>query len=179
LIRSSLAPATKTVAPIVKLMLDNGVEYSDSAKVTFVDNAIDINSATVRVRAVLPNPEGKLLPGQFVRVKVEGVSLANVVSVPRKAVMSNAQGSAVFIVGADRKVEARPVQIGRSMGNNVLVTSGLQKGDRYIVEGAFMRVQPGMEVSAVSVDGAARQAETAPKLDNAAKAKQLKDREDA
>jgi membrane fusion protein (multidrug efflux system) len=179
LIRSSLAPATKTVAPIVKLMLDNGIEYSDSAKVTFVDNAVDINSGTVRIRAVLPNPEGKLLPGQFVRAKVEGVSLANVVSVPRKAVMSNAQGSVVFVVGADRKAEARPVQLGRSMGNNVLVTSGLQKGDRYIVEGAFMRVQPGMEVNTVSVDGAARQAETAPKTDESGKAKAAKDREDA
>lgn len=179
LIRNSLAPATKSVAPIVKLVLDNGGEYADSAKVTFVDNAVDINSGTVRVRAVLPNPEGKLLPGQFVRAKVEGVSLSNVVSVPRKAVMSSAQGAAVFVVDAEQKVEARPVQLGRSMGNNVLVTSGLQKGDRYIVEGGFMRVQPGMQVNATSVDGAARQAETAPAPPDSPKTKDAKDREDA
>jgi membrane fusion protein, multidrug efflux system len=179
LIRSSLAPATKSVAPIVKLVLDNGGEYTDTAKVTFVDNAVDVNSGTVRVRAVLPNPEGKLLPGQFVRAKVEGVSVANVVSVPRKAVMASPQGAAVFVVGADQKVEARPVQLGRNMGNNVLVTNGLQKGDRYIVEGAFMRVQPGMQVNAVSVDGAARQAETAPKPAESQQTKPAKDREDA
>ena len=112
------------------------------------------------------------------RAKVEGVSLANVVSVPRKAVMSSQQGAAVFVVGADQKVEARPVQLGRSMGNNVLVTSGLQKGDRYIVEGAFMRVQPGMQVNAVSVDGTTRQAETATTPAKAPK-KDAKDREDA
>jgi membrane fusion protein (multidrug efflux system) len=112
---------------------------------------------------VLRNPEGKLYPGQFVRAKVEGVSLANAVAVPRKAVMTSAQGTAVFVVGPDNKAEPRPVKIARSMGNDVIVTEGLKQGDRYIVEGAFMRVMPGMEVNAVSVDGAARQAETGAK----------------
>ncbi len=160
LIRTSLAPASKSAPPIVKLVLDNGASYPDAAKVTFVDNAVELNSGTVRVRAVLPNPEGKLLPGQFVRAKVEGVSLTNVVAVPRKAIVANAQGSFVMIVDADQKAEMRPVQLGRSMGNEVLVTNGLQAGDRYIVEGAFMRVQPGMQVNTVSVDGVARQAES-------------------
>jgi membrane fusion protein (multidrug efflux system) len=161
LIRASLAPASDAPGPIVKLVLEDGAEYPDAAKVTFVDNAVELNSGTVRVRAVLPNPERKLLPGQFVRAKVEGVTLTNVVSVPRKAIMSNGQGAFVFIVGDDSKVEARPVQLGRSMGNNVLVTQGLQPGDRYIVEGAFMRVQPGMEVNAVSIDAdGVRHAET-------------------
>lgn len=160
LIRSTLAPAAKSAPPIVKLVLENNGEYPEAARVTFVDNAVELNSGTVRVRAVLPNPEGKLLPGQFVRAKVEGVSLTNVVLVPRKAIMANAQGSFVMVVGADQTVEMRPVQLGRSMGNNVLVTSGLNAGDRYIVEGAFMRVMPGMQVNAVSVDGAVRQAES-------------------
>lgn len=157
LIRASLAGSAP---PIVKLLLDGGEEYPEAAKVTFVDNAVDRRSGTVRVRAVLSNPDGKLLPGQFVRAKVEGVALANAVSVPRKAVMSSAQGTAVFIVDSDNKVEARPVRLGRTMGNNVIVTHGLQAGDRFIVEGAFMRVQPGMLVNAVSIDDAARHAET-------------------
>jgi membrane fusion protein (multidrug efflux system) len=159
LIRTGLLPSKAAVSPIVKLVLEDGSEYTDSAKVTFVDNAVDRSSGTVRVRAVLRNTEGKLFPGQFVRAKVEGVSLANAVAVPRKAVMSNAQGTSVFIVGADNKVEARPVKIARNMGNNVVVTEGLNRGDHYIVEGAFMRVQPGMQVTTVSVDGVARQAE--------------------
>jgi len=161
LIRASLAPASKLPPPIVKLVLEDGSEYPDAANVTFVDNAVELNSGTVRVRAVLSNPQGKLLPGQFVRAKVEGVRLTNVVSVPRKAIMSNGQGSFVYVVGDDSKVEMRPVQLGRSMGNNVLVTHGLQPGDRYIVEGAFMRVQPGMEVNPVSIDdGGVRHAES-------------------
>jgi membrane fusion protein (multidrug efflux system) len=180
LIRGGLAPSKSTVAPIVKLVLEDSSEYADTAKVTFVDNAVDRNSGTVRVRAVLRNSEGKLFPGQFVRAKVEGVSLANAVSVPRKAVMSNAQGASVFVVGADDKVEARPVKIARSMGNDVVVTEGLKPGDSYIVEGAFMRVQPGMQVSTVSVDGATRQAETKAPAAQPEKAKtEQRDREDA
>jgi membrane fusion protein, multidrug efflux system len=160
LIRSGLTPAKNAVAPMVKLVLEDGTEYPDTAKVTFVDNAVERTSGTVRVRAVLANPEGKLYPGQFVRAKVEGVSLANAVSIPRKAVMSSAQGTAVFVVDAENKAQPRHVKIARNMGNNVIVTEGLQPGDRYIVEGAFMRVMPGMQVNAVSVDGATRQAET-------------------
>jgi membrane fusion protein, multidrug efflux system len=177
LIRGGLAPSKAAAAPIVKLLLDDGSEFADAAKVTFVDNAVDRSSGTVRVRAVLPNPEGKLFPGQFVRAKVEGVSLANAVSVPRKAVMTSAQGASVFVVGADNKAEPRPVKIARNMGNNVIVTEGLKPGDRYIVEGAFMRVMPGMEVNAVSVDGAVRQAETQMKPAQPVKPKT--DREDA
>ena len=159
LIRNSLPVSNgKPVAPDVRLLLENGAEYPESAKVTFVDNAVDLNSGTVRVRAVLRNPEAQLIPGQFIRARVEGVTLTNVVAIPRKAVMSSGQGSFVWIVVAGGKVEMRPVQIGRSMGNDILVTKGLTPGDRYIVEGV-LKVQPGIQVSAVSVDASARQAE--------------------
>jgi membrane fusion protein, multidrug efflux system len=172
LIRASLAPASKAAAPNVKLLLENGSEYADSATVTFVDNAVDVNSGTVRVRAVLRNPEGQLIPGQFIRARVEGVTLTNVVSIPRKAVMSSAQGPFVWIVGAEEKVEMRPVQLGRSMGNNIVVTNGLAAGDRYVVEGV-LKVQPGVQVSAVSIDAASRQAEESKN------APPKKDKEDA
>lgn len=162
LIRTSLAPASKAPAPSVKLMLEDGSAYPEVARVTFVDNAVELNSGTVRVRAVLRNPQAQLIPGQFIRAKVEGVSLSNVVAIPRKAVMSGPQGAFVWLVGADQKVEIRPVTIGRSMGNNIVVTNGLASGDRYVVEGV-LKVQPGIQVSAVSVDAASRQAETEPK----------------
>jgi membrane fusion protein, multidrug efflux system len=162
LIRANLAPANKLTAPTAKLLLENGSEYPESAKVTFVDNAVEVSSGTVRVRAVVRNADAQLIPGQFIRAKVEGVTLSNIVSIPRKAVMSSAQGSFVWLVDAQQKVQFRPVQIGRSMGNNIIVTSGLAAGDRFVVEGV-LKVQPGIQVSAVSVDAASRQAETAPK----------------
>jgi membrane fusion protein (multidrug efflux system) len=161
IIRSSLAPANKVAPPTVKLLLENGQEYPDSAKVTFVDNAVDVNSGTVRVRAVLKNTEAQLIPGQFIRARVEGVQLTNVVAVPRKAVMSSAQGQFIWVVNGEQKVEFRPVQVGRSMGNNIIVTEGLAPGDRYIVEGV-LKVQPGVQVSAVSPDAPTKQAEQQP-----------------
>lgn len=161
LIRANLAPVNGAAAPTVKLLLENGQEYPESAKVTFVDNAVDINSGTVRVRAVLKNPEAQLIPGQFIRIRVEGVMLSNVVSVPRKAVMSSAQGQFLWIVNGEQKVEFRPVRLGRSMGNNIIVIEGLAPGDRFIVDGV-LKVQPGIQVSAVSVDAASKQAEQQP-----------------
>lgn len=158
LLRNSLAPASKKAAPIVKLLLDDGKEYPEAAKLTFIDNAVDLQSGTVRVRAVLSNPAAQLIPGQFIRARVEGVTLANVVAIPRKAVMSSAQGRFVWVVAAAEKVEMRPVQVGRSIGNNIIVTSGLAFGDRYVVEGV-LKLQPGIQVSAVSTDAGARQAE--------------------
>jgi membrane fusion protein (multidrug efflux system) len=170
LLRNGLAPASKSAPPPgVKLILEDGSEYPQAAQLTFVDNAVEVNSGTVRVRAVLPNKDAQLIPGQFIRAKVEGVMLSHVVSVPRKALMAGPQGSFVWLVGADSKAQMRPVQVGRSMGNNVIVTDGLQPGDRYIVEGVMKVMQPGTLVSAVSAEEAARkpQAQTAQRKEAA------------
>ncbi len=120
LIRNELASGRDAIN--VKLLLEGDEEYAQSAKLNFVDNAVELESGTVRVRAVLANPEARLIPGQFVRAKVEGVTLANVLSIPRKAVMSGPQGRFVYLVDKDSKVEIRPVQVGRNMGNNIMVT---------------------------------------------------------
>lgn len=168
LIRANLAPANRQSAPRVKLLLENGQEYPATAQVDFIDNAVDVNSGTVRVRAVLSNPEAQLIPGQFIRARVEGVMLSSVVAVPRKAVMSSPQGPFTWIVNGEQKVEFRPVQLGRTMGNNIVVTEGLAPGDRYIVEGV-LKVQPGVQVSAVSTDAATKQAEQQSAQDKAAR----------
>jgi len=149
----------RTVGASAKLVLEDGREHPQGAAITFVDTAVERESGTVLVRAVLPNAQAQLLPGQFVRAKLEGVSLSNVVTIPRKAVMSSVQGPFVYLVGADAKAEMRQVRIGRTMGNNVIVTDGLAPGDRYIVEGV-LKVQPGIQVSAVTPEEAARQAES-------------------
>lgn len=154
LIRSNLAGGQ---ALSVALLLDGGDEYSDRAQLTFVDNAVDRSSGTVLVRAVLANAKARFIPGQFIRAKVEGVTLANVVSIPRKAVMSGPQGRFVWLIDAEQKVEIRPVQVGRSVGNNVMVTEGLVAGERYIVDGV-LKVQPGIIVNPVVLDAATQQA---------------------
>ncbi|HEX7116219.1 MAG TPA: efflux RND transporter periplasmic adaptor subunit [Steroidobacter sp.] len=159
LLRRSLNGGSGTV-PVVKVIQEDGTEYPEPAKLTFVDNAVDINSGTVRVRAVLANSEGALIPGQFVRAKVEGVLLSNVVSIPRRAVVSSAQGTFVWLVDSEEKAQMRPVQISRTIGNNVVITDGLKPGERVIVDGVMKVHQPGIQVSAVTVDAATRQAES-------------------
>ena len=164
LLRNGLAPAnTSARPPGVKLLLEDGSEYPQAAQLTFVDNAVEVGSGTVRVRAVLPNADAQLIPGQFIRARVEGVMLSHVVSIPRKALMAGPQGAFVWLVGADSKAQMRPVQVGRSMGNNVIVTDGLQPGDRYIVEGVMKVMQPGIQVSAVTAEEAARKPQAPPK----------------
>ena len=164
LLRNAIAPAAKTQPPLVKVVLDDSSEYPQAATLTFVDNAVDRSTGTVRVRAVLSNPEAQLIPGQFVRARVEGAALANAVSIPRKAIMTSAQGRFVWVVDAADRIEMRPVHMGRNVGNNVVVTSGLNSGDRVVVEGV-LKVQPGIQVSAVSVDAASRQVEAQPSTD--------------
>jgi membrane fusion protein (multidrug efflux system) len=164
LLRNGLAPANKSARPPgVKLLLEDGSEYPQEAQLTFVDNAVELGSGTVRVRAVMPNADAQLIPGQFIRARVEGVMLSHVVSIPRKALMAGPQGAFVWLVGADSKAQMRPVQVGRSMGNNVIVTDGLQPGDRYIVEGVMKVMQPGIQVSAVTAEEAARKPQAPPK----------------
>ncbi|MFL6551039.1 MAG: efflux RND transporter periplasmic adaptor subunit [Povalibacter sp.] len=160
LLRNSIGPASKSV-PSVKLLLEDGTDYPDAAKLSFVDNAVDRQSGTVRVRAILKNASAQLIPGQFIRARVEGVTLADVVSVQRKAVMNSPQGRFVWLVAAGEKIEFRPVQVGRGFGNNVVITQGLAPGDRVVVEGV-MKVQPGAPVSAVPFDAPPKQAASAP-----------------
>jgi membrane fusion protein (multidrug efflux system) len=170
MLRSSLAPANAKggkAPPVVKLLLEEGSEYPDAAKLTFVDNAVERNSGTVRVRAVLANPSGQLIPGQFIRARIEGATLANAITISRKAVMTNAQQHFVWLVAAEDKIEMRPVQIGRNIGNDIVITQGLAPGERVVVEGV-LKVQPGIQVSAVSIDAATKQAEAQPKQGNEA-----------
>jgi membrane fusion protein (multidrug efflux system) len=135
--------------PTVRLVLDNGTEHATPGTLTFVDNAVDTASGTVRARAVLPNPGVALLPGQFVSVKLQGVSLMAAVSLPRRAVMTSTNGSFVWVVGKGQVVELRPVVLGRAFGEQTIITEGLNGGERVVVEGV-LKVKPGATVKVVN-----------------------------
>lgn len=142
LVRARLA---KGPAPPVRLTLQDGTTLPAAATLTFVDNAVEQGSGNVRARAVLPNPDGRLVPGQFVRASIEGVSIPDAVTVPRRAVMSSAQGIFVWTVGDGDKVELRPVRLGPAVGDRTVIAEGLQGGERVVVEGV-LKVQPGVQV---------------------------------
>ena len=133
----------------VRVEVQGGAQLPDPAKLTFVDNAVEPTSGTVRARAVLPNPDGRLVPGQFVRAQLEGVEIADAVTVPRRAVMSSAQGSFVWPVADGDMVELRPVRLSGMAGERAVVAEGLTGGERVVAEGV-LKVQPGVKVKPVA-----------------------------
>ena len=128
-----------------------------NAELSFIDNAVDTSSGTVRMRAVLANHERALWPGQYVRAEFADLTLADSITIPRRAVLSSAQGYAVWIVDGNNSVQQRTIKLGRSTGEEVQITEGLTVNERYVLDDLF-KMQPGMiikPVTASSVTSAA------------------------
>jgi len=147
-------------APTVRVEFEGGEQHPVAATLTFVDTSVEATSGTVRARAVLPNPNGRLVPGQFVRARLEGVEIADAIVVPRRAVMSSAQGSFVWLVGDGDVVDLRPVRLAGTVGDRAVIAEGLAGGERVIIEGV-LKVQPGVKVTIAS-PGAPSDAPAAP-----------------
>jgi membrane fusion protein (multidrug efflux system) len=135
----------------VTVTLDDGTVYPHAGRVEFSETAVDQATGSVTIRATVPNPEGLLLPGMFVRVKVAQGLKSDGILVPQQGVSRDATGAATaLVVNAEDKVEPRKLVTDRTMGDQWLVLSGLQAGDRLIVEGTD-RVKPGQAVKPVPV----------------------------
>ena len=136
----------------VQLILGDGTVYPLEGTLQFRDVSVDPTTGSVILRTVFPNPEGVLLPGLFVRAVVkEGVN-EQAILIPQQAVSRDPMGNPLaLIVDASNKVELRPLTLDRAIGSRWLVASGLQAGDRVVVEGV-QRVRPGMPVKAVPFD---------------------------
>lgn len=132
----------------VTLITDDGQEYGRPGKLLFSDLTVDESSGSVTLRAEIPNPDGLLLPGMYVRARLEQAVDENAITVPQQAVLRTPGGSAVMVVGADGKVASRPVKTGSSSGTAWIITDGLKEGDQVIVEG-LQKVQPGATVKPV------------------------------
>lgn len=129
----------------VNLKLSDGSIFAQVGRLDFKNNIVDPNTGTVQLRAVFPNPQGQLVPNQFVRVSVSGAARPHAILVPQRAVLQNADGYYVFVVNEQNKVETKPVKAGAWEGTDWLIEKGLDAGDRVIVDG-FMRLRPGMQV---------------------------------
>lgn len=120
----------------VHLKLDDGSEYGAVGTVQFSEVTVDANTGTVTLRARFPNPGGLLLPGMFVTAEFDQASDPNAFLLPQAAVQRDFDGSAfVMIVGADDKAARRKVTADRTVGPNAVITSGLNKGDKVIIQG--------------------------------------------
>lgn len=119
----------------VKLTLENGSEYPHPGYVDFYAMSIDENTGTVAVRAEFPNPDRLLLPGQFVRARINAGTRPNGVLIPQRAVMVNDQAARVLLVGGDNKVAPQEIELGELQGSDWVIQDGLKAGDVVIVEG--------------------------------------------
>ncbi|MEP7362800.1 MAG: efflux RND transporter periplasmic adaptor subunit [Acidobacteriota bacterium] len=113
--------------------------------VVFMDNMVDRNSGTIRLKAVFPNADAKLWPGQFVDVSVKLEEQRNAVVVPGNAVQVGQNGSFVYVVKADKTVEVRPVKTGARLDRLVTILEGLDSGETVVTEGQI-RLAPGARV---------------------------------
>lgn len=139
----------------------SGSRCSITGKMDFNDTFVNTMTGTVRARAVFPNPEGCLISGQYLSIETNGLSIPQAIAVPKAAVLFAQTGPMVWVVGAEDKVALRPVQIQESWEENWIVQSGVQPGERVIVEGV-LKVQPGAAVVALTrEEDATRKAELA------------------
>jgi len=145
----------------VRVLLDDGSELPRPGKLLFTDLSVDPTSGQVTLRAEVPNAQGLLLPGQYVRVRISQAELPAAVLLPQQSVTRTAQGDSVLVVGPENKPQTRQVQLGDAQGNDWIVLSGLQAGERVIVEGFQKMMVPGAPVDPTPWAGAAPRAQGA------------------
>jgi len=133
----------------VKLILEDGTAYQPEGTLQFRDVSVDPTTGSVILRIVFPNPDGILLPGMFVRAVIqEGVN-EQAILIPQQAVSRDLKGNPIaLIVDAKETVQQRKLTLDRSIGDQWLVSSGVEQGDRIIIEGS-QKVRPGTVVKAV------------------------------
>jgi membrane fusion protein (multidrug efflux system) len=132
----------------VELQFGDGAVYPQLGKVDTRSRTVDPRTGTILIRAVFPNHEGGLLPGQFVRVNVTGITMPDAIVVPKAAISQGPLGAFVYVVEADNVARARQVRLARELDNGWIVRKGLSTGDRIVVDGVI-RVRPGNVVRPV------------------------------
>jgi membrane fusion protein (multidrug efflux system) len=133
----------------VRVVLEDDSELPKPGKLLFSDLTVDATSGQITLRAEVPNPDGLLLPGQFVRVRLSQAELPSGMLLPQQAVTRTGQGDTVLVVGADGKPAPRPVKVGNAQGNQWVVLDGLKPGEQVIVDGFQKIMVPGAPVKAV------------------------------
>ena len=146
----------------VTVLLDDGSELPQKGKLLFSDVTVDPTSGQVTLRALVPNPDNSLLPGQYVRVRLSQAELPAGILVPQQAVTRGTQGDTVIVVGADGKPAPRPVKIGSQQAGNWIVLDGLKEGEKVVVDGFQKMMVPGAPVKPVPFQARTSGAAAAP-----------------
>ncbi len=144
--REGRIPSERVGTIPIELRLGDGTPYPHPGVVDYVEPTIDPTRGTVTVRARVPNPEGALKPGEFVRVTAVFPDLTDAVLVPQRAVQQEQGGTYVLVVGEGDVVENRQVELGVARSGLVQIRSGLRTGERIVVDG-LQKARPGSAVS--------------------------------
>lgn len=144
-VRGAEVDSARTTRIEVGLGLANETGHPHSGEIDFVDNVTDIGSGNITIRARFANPDGALLPGLFVRIKVPFTRLYDALLVPQTALAMNQQGRYVLVVDKDDTVKPHVVTVGSQHGNMVAIRSGLTAEDRVVIKG-LQKARPGSKV---------------------------------
>ena len=144
-------------AVTIKLKLPNGKTYDQQGQLDYVDNSVASNTDTLTFRGTIANPvrpggqagapgDRELSDGQFVTVMLQGVEPIRALAIPRAAVLTDQQGSYVWVVNDQKKIEQRRIQLGQSTPDTAVIAGGLKEGETVVADGV-QRVRPGIEVN--------------------------------
>ncbi|GAB2879758.1 efflux RND transporter periplasmic adaptor subunit [Microbulbifer echini] len=134
-------------SPQVHIGLAGEKGYPHTGKLDFIDNRLNSHTGTIQFRAVLANPDGTFQPGQFARVEMPIEEMTQAVLIDSKAVLTDQDRRYVYVVNQDNITERRPVQVGPRQGSRTLIRSGLETGDKIVVNGLQKIFFPGMPVA--------------------------------
>jgi membrane fusion protein (multidrug efflux system) len=148
-------------AASVRVVMEDGSEYARTGKLLFSDLTVDATTGQITLRAEVPNPEGMLLPGLYVRVRLEQAQASNAISLPQQSVTRTPQGDTVMVVGADGKVKPRPVKVGGQQNGQWVILDGLQSGEQVMADG-FQKLRGDAVVKPVPWQAPGSKAVTAP-----------------
>ncbi|WP_084004612.1 efflux RND transporter periplasmic adaptor subunit [Terasakiispira papahanaumokuakeensis] len=143
----------QTLTTSVAIGVTGETGFPHQGRLDFIDNQLNANTGTLRYRAVLPNPQEQLKPGQFARVNVPVAQHQAALVLDRKAVIADQARRFVYVINDEQKAIPHPVTLGQTVGNRVMITSGLQAGDRVVVNGIQKIFFAGMPVTPHSVEG--------------------------
>ena len=161
LAQGRLKRAAGSDGALVRVVLEDGSEHPQPGRLLFSDLSVDPTSGQITLRAEVPNANGTLLPGLYVRVRLEQAKAGDAVLLPQQAVTRTAQGDSVMVVGPDGNVSTRKIQVGSAQAGQWVVLGGLKAGEQEIVEG-FKKMRPGAPVKPVPWNAAPPAPASAP-----------------
>ncbi|MXP08985.1 efflux RND transporter periplasmic adaptor subunit [Pseudoblastomonas halimionae] len=144
----------------VRLSFADGTDYAVPGVIEFLDFSVNEETGTVQLRAEFANPDGLLLPGEFVKARIYAGEMSDVIAIPQRAVTVAKNGGTVMIVDKDGKAALRPVKLGEMVGENWVIESGLKPGDKVIVSN-LQKLQPGAPVQIANAKTGQKPAPTA------------------